>query len=308
MAEGPVVDGRSQAELLAELEQLADSYVDEWDQESPDSGTTLLRIASRFEVEVLRRLNSVPEKHRRSFLDALDFSRRPPQSARVPLTVRTTDDIETNVVIPGGTQATAETADGGTEIFEIPATDGFEATPASLADAVAIDPVTDTIVDHGRELTTGEASTLLDGPNEQRHVLYLGHEDLLNIEAGSTVTVRLLTNASEEVIHERLAWEYYGENEDGVEGWHELTRETTDVIDEAEADVRDLREAVEERIDTLAATDVSKWGDNPFELTFRFPGATTDGAVDGTESRWIRARSTGAPETAFEIEMESLSL
>ncbi|MEF8783982.1 MAG: baseplate J/gp47 family protein [Haloarculaceae archaeon] len=307
MAEEPVVDGRSRPELLAELEELAERYVDEWDVSAADSGTTLLQIASRFEADVVRRLDSVPGKHRIAFLDALDFSRRPPQSARVPLTVRTTEDIDTNVVVPGGTQAAAETDDGGAEIFEIPGADGFEATPATLSDAYGVDPVTDTIVDHESTLTAGEETILFDGRNEQQHVIYLGHDDLLNLEAGSTVTVRLLTNASERVVEDSLAWEYYGEDGNGVEGWHELPQETTDVVESA-AGIRDLRAAVEEQIEALAGTDVSEWGDNPFELTFRFPGQTGDIEVDGVESRWIRARVEGETEACFDVEIESLSL
>jgi predicted phage baseplate assembly protein len=309
MNEGPVIDGRTRAELLAELESVADTYVDGWDPSSPDSGTTLLEVFSRFQTDVVQRLNSVPEKHRVAFLDALDFSRRPPQSARVPLTVRTTPDIDRNVVVPGGTQATAETDSGDTAVFEVPQDDGFEATPSSLVEAVAVDPVTDSIVDHGDALSGPDAVTLLDGPNRQEHVCYLGHGDLLNLEADSTVTLRLLTNASEQVIEESLVWEYYGEDEAGVEAWHRLPRETTDVIEaSAEAGIQDLREAVSERIESLAGTDVSEWGNNPFELTFRLPGPTTDVAVDGTENRWIRARTSGTAETYFDIEIESLSL
>jgi len=307
MADGPVVDGRSRAELLAELEALADDYVDGWDASSPDSGTTLLQVASRFEADVVRRLDSVPEKHRTAFLDALDFSRRPPQSARVPLTVWTTEDIETNVVVPGGTQAAAETESGETEIFEIPDDDGFEATPADLSAAYALDPVTDTVVNHGPALTGGRETTLLDGDNEQTHVCYLGHGDLLNLEAGSTATVRLLTNASEELVEEGLDWEYYGEDAAGEEGWHALPQETTDVVD-SEAGLQDLRAAVEERIEAFANTDVSEWGNTPYELTFRFPGPTADVAVGGTESRWLRVRAQESADAYFDMEVESLSL
>lgn len=307
MTEEPTVDGRSRGELLEDLRETAVNYTETWDPHSPDAGTTLLQVFSRFQHDVTRRLDSVPEKHRTAFFDALDFSRRPPQAARAPLSFETTDDIASNVVVPGGTQATAETETGETVLFEVPDDGGFEATPADLAAVYGVDPANDRIFDHGERLESDEGATLFAGTNVQEHAFYLGHEDLLNLEAESTVTVRLLTNAAEEVIEESLVWEYYGEADDTV-GWHRLPQQTTDAIDYADTGIEDLREAVKERIEEYDTSDVTEWETNPFELSFTLPGPTEDLEIDGVESRWIRARADDPDPAYVDIEVESVSL
>ncbi len=308
MTEEPTIDGRSRADLLESLRETAVNYTETWDPHSSDSGTTLLQIFSRFQHDVTERLNNVPEKHRVAFLDALDFSRRPPQAARAPLSFETTDDIASNVVVPGGTQATAETEDGETVIFEIPSDEGFEATPADLTSVYGVDPANDRIFDHGERLERGEGATLFAGPDVQTHAFYLGHADLLNLEAESTITVRLLTNAAEPVLEDSLVWEYYGEGEEGI-GWHRLPQQTTDTIEVyADAGIENLREAVKERIQEYDADDVTEWGNNPFELSFELPGPTEDFEVNGIESRWIRARTVDPHPAYVDIEIESISL
>ena len=152
MSDGPTVDDRDRAELLAALRQRANNYTDEWDPHTDDAGTTLLLLFSRFGTDVINRLNDVPHKHRVAFLNALDFDRRPPQSARVPLTFTTTADIESNVVVHGGTQVLAETDDGETVTFEVPQDDGFEATPATLQSVYSVTPASNSIYSHTDEL------------------------------------------------------------------------------------------------------------------------------------------------------------
>ncbi|PSQ19193.1 putative baseplate assembly protein [Halobacteriales archaeon QS_8_69_26] len=315
MRNGPVVDGRSREELLAELRRVAANYTEEWDPHTEDSGTTLMEIASRFETEVVQRLDSVPEKHRVAFLDALDFDRRPPQSARVPLTFETIDGTGQNVVVPGGTQALAETEEGDTTIFELPQDGGFEATPAGLSAAYGVDPTADHLFDHHDTLTSGddERTTLFGGEDLQEHVLYLGHDDLLNLNEGSTITLDILTNATRGVIDDCIEWEYYGEAADATEGdrntegWHPLPTETSETLDPDDADLEELTEAVGERIREVGG-EVMDAGDKPIELSFTVPGSVTAHEVDGTESRWIRGRATGDEETFFDIEVDAVSV
>ena len=310
MTESPTIDDRSREELLETLRKRATNYTEEWDPHTEDAGTTLLYLFTRFGTDIINRLNDVPHKHRVAFLNALDFDRRPPQSARVPLTFRTTSDIDTNVVVSGGTQVTAETDDGETVIFEIPQDDGFEATPATLEQVYTVDPGDNAIYRHDGILDGAARVRLFSGDDLQNHEFYLGHEDLLNLEGGSTVTLTMGT-ASEEILDERVEWEYFGENEAGDPGWHPLPRETPDVIDDPFDDETALAEKmqrVSERIQLLGEDATDAGGENLYEPTFRLPGPTAGATVAGTESRWIRGTVPGDRPSDFEIEIDSVRL
>lgn len=319
MSDEPIVDGRTREELFAELTSVASTYTPEWNPYTEDSGTTLLHLFARFGTDVTKRLDSVPDKHRFAFIDALDFAQWPPQSARVPVTFTTTADIDTNVVIPGGTQVTAETADGDTEIFEIPRDAGFEATPATLRAVYTVDPRSDRIVDQSAVVDPGEETTLFEGHDRQEHGLYLCHADSLNLDSGSTLIVTLGTNASVERISARVRWEYYGEDEEGTPGWHalpEIRPEAEETAPDEASGLRDFMEAVRSEIRELFEEESGEPGDGPHTLLFQLPGPTVDHTVAGVEGRWIRGLTTdeeGADAaddglSPFDIEIDSVRL
>lgn len=307
MTERPQIDGRSREELLEQLRRRASNYTDGWDPYTEDGGTTLLRLFARFEADVIKRLNDVPHKHRIAFLDSLGFDRRPPQSARLPLTFTTTADIDDNVVIPGGTQVTAETEDGDTEIFEIPEEDGFEATPAALDAVYSVHPESDSIYEHADLLKAGTEQRLFTGTDGQSHELYLGHEDLLNVDRGSALSVSILT-PSTETLEERVEWEYFGEDWEGELGWHPLPFDTEDVVEDPFGDDVGLEEQmrrVSERVERLGEPGGEDADERVYEPTFRFPGPTEPSAVAGIENRWIRARIPGDHPADFDLDIES---
>lgn len=306
MTEGPAVDDRSREELFDALVDRADVYVDEWDPRSAGTGRTLLRIFSKFEADVRKRLNDAPEKHRIAFLDALDFDRRPPQAARVPLTFQVSNDLDRNVAVPGGTQAVADAGAGTPQLFEVPQDGGFEATGASLADVIAVDPAEDAIVDHGAVLEGDEPVELFAGPSLQEHVLYVGNDDLLNLRAGSTLTITAETNVDGELFSEAVVWEYYGEDPTGEEGWHRLERtERDDRLDDT-----DGLEALQERLRSRSSDGAgAAAGDGTAsETTFRFPGTTVEREVSGVESRWLRCRLDGESAEAVSASVERLTV
>ncbi len=310
MSDSPTVDGRSREELLETLRQRAADYTTEWDPHTEDAGTTLLLLFSRFGTEVLERLNDVPHKHRVAFLGALGFDRRPPQSARVPLTFATTADTGENVVVGGGTQVTAETDDGETVTFEIDGDDGFEATAAALTAVYSVDPGSNSIHRH-HDLVEGTGDVrLFTGTDRQDHEFYLGHGDLLNLEAGSTVTVTMGT-AFGETLEEHASWEYFGEDAAGEVGWHPLPLETPDLVDDPFGDEVALEEKmrrVSDRIEVLGEGGGEESDEDRHEPTFRFPGPTESHAVAGVESCWIRGRIPGESPAEFDVEIESVRL
>ncbi|WP_049923828.1 baseplate J/gp47 family protein [Halopiger djelfimassiliensis] len=304
MSDEPIIDDRDQEELFETLIERADAYTRTWDPNTSDVGRTLLRIFSSFEADTRNRLNEVPEKHLLAFLDALDFDRRPPQAARTPLTFRVSTDINRNVPIPGGTQAIADTGDGDSQLFELPQDAGFEATPARLTDVVGINPDTDVIVDHS-DVLESESTELFTGDNLQAHVLYMGNEAALNLEAGSSLSVSVETTGDAERFFEATVWEYYGEDADGNEGWYELDRPS----DGRRADGEMGVEALQERLQSSSATMGGGTGnDGRAERTFRLPGKTVEREVNGVESRWIRCAIDDQESNVLSTTIESLSV
>ncbi len=305
MSHEPVIDDRSQEEVYEELQRIAQMYTDSWDPTSADNGRTLLRIFSHLGADIIRRLNDVPEKHRIAFLDALDFERRPPQAARLPLTFSVSTDLDRNVAIPGGTQAIADPDNAGTQIFEVPQERGFEATGATLIDVTAVDPTDDAIVDHDDLLDDDDGVTeVFVGENEQEHVLYMGHETLLNLESGSSVTVTAETNVDSDVFLDSVVWEYYGDDESGEEGWHRLEQPQDGDGPGDDASLEELQELLQSRSDT----GHERSDGHAIESTFRLRGETVQTTVDGDESRWLRCRLVDDESDPFSVKMQSLAV
>lgn len=218
----PAVDGRTPAELLEWIEEVAPAYTDEWDPTSRDVGWTVAERFSELAGVVVDRIDRVPAKHRVGFYDALGFDRAPPQAARLPLTATLVDDLTENVGIPTGTRATAPGADGGPEqTFEVVPGEAFEATPARLQRLYSVDPVTDGVFGHAAPLDAGEETRLFDGETVQSHALTIGHSGRLNLSGGATVWVAWTPSVAVSDLGS-LLWEYYEEREDDEpgEGWH----------------------------------------------------------------------------------------
>lgn len=236
MDEHPVIDGRDRSEILDHIKEIAPHYVDGWDPDREDAGTALFEIFSDMTADVIERLDRVPEKHQAAFLSALDFDIHPPQPATTPVAFTVDGAADENITIPPHTTVEAEsTEDRPAQQFETTSERPFEVTPASITDVYSVDPVPDRIIEHG-SFRDGPLQFFV-GENQQQHELYLGHDDLLNLNPGATLELEIETNATADVFRNYLEWEFYGENDDGAEGWHEMT-----VRDRQERSVASLSE------------------------------------------------------------------
>ena len=233
MTDNPVLDGRTREDLLDHLKDIAPYYVEDWDPTRDDVGTAIAEIFSDITEDIIERLDRVPEKHQAAFLNMLDFEPYPPQPSKVPIKFAVDDRAEENVAIEPGTIAVADgTNDRPEQRFETVSDETFEATPAVIKDVYATDPGTDWIVDHSSLPEGDERTELFMGENCQSHEYYIGHPDVLNLEAGSTLEVEIDTNAPTSALRDYIEWEYFGEDEHGDEGWHSLT-----VLDRVEHEV-----------------------------------------------------------------------
>lgn len=226
----PVVDGRRREDVLRYVRETAPAYTDRWSPESADAGTAIASLFAEMVEDVTERLDRLPEKHFISFLETVGFDRRPPQSARLPLTFELADGVDRNIAVPARTQAVAEATESRPEsTFEVDPGDGFEATPATLVGAYSVDPTADQLFDHLSALSEGRETTLFGGEDVQSHALYLGHTTLLDLKDETTIRVEFGVSSSVAghdrsrilSLLDRLEWEYYGKKDD-EEGWHEL--------------------------------------------------------------------------------------
>ena len=235
----PAVDGRDREAIRADAAARAPYYTGlDWDPEADGPGSALLDLFADLAAGVIERLDQVPTKHRAAFVDALGFDRLPPQPAELPLTVTVSDGAGGTVRLPAGTRATAPATETRPELaFEV--TEGFEATPAPFDRLVSADPRLDRVGRHDGAIAGDSTQTLFGGPNAQVHRLYLGHTDLLTLDSGTTVQVRMWSTADAETLA-ALEWAYYGD--DGDEGWLVVEPDVTAAESQSPIDSTDVEQ------------------------------------------------------------------
>jgi hypothetical protein len=253
----PKIDKRDFNDILEELRTLARYYTPGW--EVPEllaggkgSGAAMAEIFCRMMEDLVRQLNRVPGKHFFSFLDRLGFSVNPPQPASAPMTFTLAQGTEEHVLIPGRTEVAA--GDTGFETEE-----NILATPARITVLYSVRPKMDLIYDHTREFNEKTPFEPFDGKNVQEHILYLGHNDLLNIkkQAGIILYIEPFDPnwGDERILH----WQYWGENREKAVDWHPL-----------EFEVETSRQEI--------------------HLKKKTGGEIKEYEINGVKSRWIRCR------------------
>src|SRR4051812_7113970 len=118
----PTLDDRSFEQLYDEARSLIPRYTPEWtDHNEVDPGATMLQLHAWFTEQLLYRLNQVPERNYRKFLQLLGIDVKPAAPARVDVTF-TTAKLDTDAIVPAGTQVAV--GGGGGEgapiVFELP--------------------------------------------------------------------------------------------------------------------------------------------------------------------------------------------
>ncbi len=271
MSEPPTLDGRDRAAVRAAIEANAATYTDRWEPESGGPGAAVVELFAAMADDLLERVDQLPEKHRVAFFETLGFGRRPPQAATVPVAFEVAADANRNVPIPPGTTLSAEPNDEELD-FRLGRGDAFEATPARLREVYCVDPADDRITRHDEVVDGAASSTLFSGENRQRHALYVGHPERLDVSGPATI--QLEVEADDPAALGRLVWEFHGESGPDGEGWHELTREDP--------------------------------GRQPFTFSLGCDEELTETDRNGIETYWVRARMEEFASTAFDIELDSL--
>ena len=157
--DAPSLDDRSFDDLFEEARALIPRYTEEWtDHNESDPGIAMLQLHAWYTDQLLYRLNQVPERNYRKFLQLLGIDVRPASPAQVDVTF-TTAKPDADAIVPAGTQV-ATAGGGGTDlpvVFELPQAfvavgptltavqiyDGFayrNVTTANAADGQGFDP------------------------------------------------------------------------------------------------------------------------------------------------------------------------
>ncbi|HEX6673740.1 MAG TPA: putative baseplate assembly protein [Actinomycetes bacterium] len=185
-AEPPVLDGRTQGDVVGRLRELARDHLPEWrPPPEGDAGTALQHGFARLLELILQRLNQVPDKTLLAFLETMGVNLLAPAPARVPVTFTLTPGSPPTVV-PAGSQV----ATGTGITFETEAQ--LTATTAGLVAAHTVDPVADRFADQTAATGGGRVQGFspFTGTAALPHVLWLGSDALL--DAGRPFDVALV--------------------------------------------------------------------------------------------------------------------
>lgn len=126
----PNLDDRRYDDLVAQARSLIPRYLPEWtNHNDADPGITLLQLFGWYTDLLLFRVNQTPELNFIKYLQLLGITTAPATPATVDLTFTTAKPIA-DVVVPTGTQASGQGADGKPVVFELP--EGFTAIAAPL--------------------------------------------------------------------------------------------------------------------------------------------------------------------------------
>lgn len=284
-ADPPTLDGRTRADLTDRTRELAAAYTDgEWTPGQGDPGDAIVSIFGELAGDLTERLDQRPRRHRVGFVDRLGFERQPPTAARVPIAVAVADGVD-SVTVPEATAVLAPGTDGSERTFLTETGSAFEATSAAIDRVYAVDPETDTVVDHRDVVDGGASQTLFDGANQQTHALYLGDDSLLTVPQNGGLRVVVDGPTPGHLLESGLRWEYHGEDATGAVGWHSL------VVDPA-------------------PVDPTATGDDTTTVSLTVPGTMTPTTVGGRESHFVRARVPAGlgPLGLFDVRVDSVAV
>lgn len=175
---------------MKEVLKKAPFYLPEWNTEDEkDSGIVLSHIFSDMVDLISSRLNEAPKKHLISFLEIVNTSLIPANPARVPLTFILSEGASEDVLLKAFTQASADDPDGKAVIFETEK--NILATPSKLVSVFSVIKEKDKIFSNTNTVNGVEITELFAGDSLQKHVLYIGDENLFNVQQREQIELEL---------------------------------------------------------------------------------------------------------------------
>jgi hypothetical protein len=231
----PLIDPRTYADLVAEVEGLAAQYTASppatpttpaapgWQPAADgtlDAGGALVRVFSRLTEIAIARLNRLPERNFLAFLDLIGTRLEPPQAARVPLTFLLAAGSPGDALVPALTQVVATPLAGETEPVLFETERDLTVTRSRLVAAYTREPGRDLWTD-ATAVATGQAAgtfTPFRGTEAIAHRFYVGHAGLLGRPGvKDSVLVRITPAAADRPWLSIVSWEAWNGT-----GWQPL--------------------------------------------------------------------------------------
>ena len=208
----PNLDDRRFQDFVDDAKRLIQRRIPAWtDHNVHDPGITLIEAVATIADQLGYRLNQVPERHYRKFLDLLGITLRPPAAARADLTFRLSAPRPEPVRVPAGTQLATRRLPGEEQISFSTLTD-LEIAAVSLTEVRAAPAVGDgpsELADLGPALAQGERVACFSGVPRPGDRFYAG------LSAAAPRCVVLLRTDSEieglgvDPDHPPLRWEAF---------------------------------------------------------------------------------------------------
>ena len=188
----PVLDQRTQSDVMEQLRLRAASYTPEWrfDGDPSDPGAALAAVFSEMYVHTLDRFNGLPHKFYTEFLNQLGVTEPDVISAGGYVRFAIHSAAENAVVVPEKTLLGAASANGGQSILYETET-RIEATPAKLAAVYYYDKNDDILQEMDLNRAGQALFAPLDGENLSRHTLFLSQNEVLAVEGACYIMVEL---------------------------------------------------------------------------------------------------------------------
>jgi predicted phage baseplate assembly protein len=173
----PNLDDRRFQDFVDDAKRLIQRRIPAWtDHNVHDPGVTLIEAVATVADQLSYRLNQVPERHYRKFLDLLGITLRPPAAARADLTFRLSAPRPEPVRVPAGTQVATRRLPGEEQISFSTLAD-LEIVATSLTEVRAAPAIGDgpsELADLGPALAQGERVACFSGTPRPGDRLYAG--------------------------------------------------------------------------------------------------------------------------------------
>ncbi|MEA2690832.1 MAG: hypothetical protein QOJ16_219, partial [Acidobacteriota bacterium] len=228
-ADTPLIDPRTYADLVAEVEALAERYtegvvttpeegngsirIEGWRRQpggGTDLGAALVRVFGRFAELAVDRLNRLPERNFLAFLDLIGTRPEPPRAARVPITFELATGSPGDALVPAGTQVVATPLAGEKDPVLFETERDLVVTRSELAAVFTREPGRDRFTD-ATAIATGEVDDAFFpflGTEPIAHRFYVGHAGLLSTpEVKDSVVLRITPADPARPWPDAVAWE-----------------------------------------------------------------------------------------------------